>query len=76
MITITETEKQTAINRAGHYFGNGFHCAEAIVTAVIEAIGEDPSEDRAHATAFGGGFGRTYQEACGALSAAFIVIGH
>lgn len=76
MKTITATERQTASHKAADYFGNGFHCAEAVAAAVLEAVGEDPSEAAAHATAFGGGFGRTFEEACGALSGAFIAIGH
>jgi C_GCAxxG_C_C family probable redox protein len=43
---------------------------------VLDAFGEESSEAEAHATAFGGGFGRTFQEACGALSGALIAIGH
>ena len=62
--------------KAARYFGNGFHCAEAVATAVLETMGEIPWEAAAHATAFGGGFGRTHQEACGALSGALIAIGH
>ena len=76
MKTITEIERQTAGEQAAGYFGNGFHCAEAVATAVLEAMGEDPWEAAAHATAFGGGVGRTHQEACGALSGALIAIGH
>jgi len=76
MKSINEIERQAAGKRAVEYFGNGFHCAEAVATAVLEALGEEPSEAAAHATAFGGGMGRTYQEACGALSGALIAIGH
>jgi C_GCAxxG_C_C family probable redox protein len=76
MTRMTENDRQTASEKAAQYFGNGFHCAEAVATAVLEAIGQDPTEASAHATAFGGGFGRTYQEACGALSGALIAIGH
>jgi len=43
---------------------------------VLETLGESSTEATAHATAFGGGFGRTQQEACGALSGALIAIGH
>jgi C_GCAxxG_C_C family probable redox protein len=76
MKTITEIEILMASEKAAKYFGNGFHCAEAVATAVLDAIGEESSEAAAHATAFGGGFGRTFQEACGALSGALIAIGH
>ncbi len=36
---------------------------------------KDSSLAIAHAAAFGGGFGRTFEEACGALSGSLIVIG-
>lgn len=62
--------------RAGSLFGNGFHCAEAVAMAVLEGLGRDGRLAAAHATAFGGGFGKTYEEACGALSGALIAIGH
>lgn len=76
MKTITEIEILVASEKAAKYFGNGFHCAEAVTTAVLDAIDEESSEAAAHATAFGGGFGQTFQEACGALSGALIAIGH
>lgn len=76
MKTIGEMERRAASKKAAKYFGNGFHCAEAVATAVLEAIGQNPAEAAAHATAFGGGFGRTFEEACGALSGALIAIGH
>ncbi|MBA3008737.1 MAG: C-GCAxxG-C-C family protein [Proteobacteria bacterium] len=71
-----QVKEQGSEDRAKGYFGNGFHCAEAVVAAVLEGMGKDASEAIAHATAFGGGFGKTYGEACGALSGALIVIGH
>lgn len=63
-------------DKAANYFNNGYHCAEAIAAAVLEGLDQDPSLAVAHATAFGGGFGRTFDEACGALSGCLIVIGH
>ena len=76
MNKISETVIKTAGNRAAGYFGNGFHCAEAVAASVLEAMGENASEAAAHATAFGGGFGGTHEEACGALSGGLIAIGH
>lgn len=67
---------ETASQTAAGLFGSGFHCAEAVVKAVMAAAGEDAPEAVAHATAFGGGFGKSSEEACGALSGALIVIGH
>lgn len=63
-------------DRAISYFENGYHCAEAVAASVLEQMGEDPTQALAHATAFGGGFGKSFEEACGALSGALIVIGH
>lgn len=76
MKTITENEILIASEKAAQLFGDGFHCAEAVAAAVLDALGEESAEAAAHATAFGGGFGRTFQEACGALSGSFIAIGH
>ncbi len=68
--------KKVISRNAGKYFENGYHCAEAIVASVLEGMGKDASEAVAHATPFGAGMGRTFQEACGALSGCLIVIGH
>ncbi|WP_022666260.1 C-GCAxxG-C-C family protein [Desulfospira joergensenii] len=73
--------KETAIiceacDQAGELFGNGFHCAEAVAWAVLQSLGQDPTLAAAHATPFGGGFGKTYGDACGALSGGLIAIGH
>jgi C_GCAxxG_C_C family probable redox protein len=65
-----------AAQRAGAYFGDSFHCAEAVAKAVLEALGHDPDPVVACATPFGGGFGKSFQEACGALSGALLVAGH
>ncbi len=70
------TDKTKVEDRAAFYFDNGYHCAEAVVASVLEQIGEDSAQALAHATAFGGGFGRSFEEPCGALSGALIVIGH
>ena len=62
--------------RAANYFGDGYHCAEAVVAAFFEAIGDDAADAIAYATAFGGGFGKTFAETCGVLSGSMIAIGH
>ncbi len=67
---------QEAGEKAAGYFGEGYHCAEAVVAAFLESLGDDPTEAVAHATPFGGGFGRTFGEACGVLSGCLIAIGH
>lgn len=61
---------------AARYFGPDYHCAEAVAGAVLKTLGHDAREAMAHATAFGGGFGRTFCEACGALSGGLVAIGH
>lgn len=61
---------------AADYFGKGYHCAEAVVAACLEAAGEDAGAAISHATAFGGGFGKTFMETCGVLSGSMIIIGH
>lgn len=69
-----ETEK--AVQLAGEYFGNGYHCAEAVLRALLDTMGEDGQSIVPYSTAFGGGFGETFMEACGVISGSLIVIGH
>lgn len=61
---------------AGALFDNGFHCAEAVAWAVLSGLGLDPAEAAAHATAFGGGLGRSFDELCGALAGGVVAVGH
>jgi len=61
---------------AGVYFQDGFHCAEAVASAILESKGMDPTQAIMHATAFGGGMGRSFTETCGAISGGLIAIGH
>jgi C_GCAxxG_C_C family probable redox protein len=72
----TNNQIMAAADSAAKLFGHGFHCAEAVVWAVLEAMKEDSTQATTHATAFGGGFGRSFEEACGALSGGLIAIGH
>jgi C_GCAxxG_C_C family probable redox protein len=76
MTTSLSSRKVEAGTKAGEMFGNGFHCAEAVAVAVLQALGEDAAEATAHATAFGGGVGESFQGDCGALAGALIAIGH
>jgi len=69
-------QTRTVGELAAGYFGSGFHCAEAVAKAVLESLGHNANAAVAHATAFGGGFGGTYCEACGALSGGLVAIGH
>lgn len=68
--------KEEIGREAGRYFGNGYHCGETVVRTVLDALGQDGALAAVYATPFGGGFGKTEQEACGALSGALIAIGH
>lgn len=61
--------------QAADMFDNGYHCAEAVVDAALKGLQCHNSDAVAHATAFGGGMGKSHGEACGALSGALIVIG-
>lgn len=71
-----DMKPEQAAERAADYFGDNYHCAEAVVAACIEALGVESQDAISHATAFGGGFGRTFMETCGVLSGSMIVIGH
>ena len=48
-----EMDLQQAGEKAASYFGEGYHCAEAVVAAFFETIGDDAGDAIAHATAFG-----------------------
>ncbi len=66
-------------DKAAQCFDQGLHCAEALVCAILNQAGVPGSEIKmamAHATPFGGGMGKTFDEACGALSGALIAVGH
>lgn len=73
---LTEQIRQQAVDMAGEAFGDDYHCAEAVVIAGLRALNRDPAPVLPLATAFGGGMGKTFEEACGALSGALLVIGH
>ena len=66
-----------AKKRAFKYHDSGFHCAEAVSKAIVEAYGNDTGNDIPKvATAFGGGIGRTKQDVCGALTGGILALGH
>jgi len=64
-----------AATEAGEAFGAGYHCAEAVAQAVLDALGLDSGAAVPCATAFGGGMGRSFQETCGALTGALVAVG-
>ncbi len=70
-----EWEKEVG-KKAFDYHNSGFHCAEAVLKAVVETYGPGISQDITKvATAFGGGVGRTHQDICGAISGGVIALG-
>jgi len=73
---IRKIEKDETADLAAQLFGNGFHCAEAVVAAVMESIGEENTDAVKYATAFGGGIGESFTESCGVVSGSMLVIGH
>lgn len=68
-------EKQAG-KAAYEYHSSGYHCAEAVSKAIVEAFGQGMSQGIPKvATAFGGGIGRSSQDICGALTGGIIAIG-
>lgn len=62
--------------KAFEYHKSGYHCAEAVSKAIVEAYGKDSVTDIPQvATAFGGGVGRSKEDICGALAGGIIAIG-
>ncbi|MDD5530304.1 MAG: C-GCAxxG-C-C family protein [bacterium] len=55
-------------------FQKGFNCAQAVLSAFSDEFGLDEKTSLKISCAFGGGMGRM-QETCGAVTAAFMVIG-
>jgi C_GCAxxG_C_C family probable redox protein len=71
-------KQNLSVNKmAFEYHQSGFHCAEAVSMAIIEAYGNGSGNYNPKiATAFGGGLGRTKQEICGALAGGIIALGY
>jgi C_GCAxxG_C_C family probable redox protein len=69
-------DKKQVEQRAFDLFQNGFNCAEAVSTAVVEWYGAESKDFTPKAaTAFGGGVGGTKCETCGALTGGVIALG-
>ena len=69
-------KKSEAGQKAFEYHKSGFHCAEAVLKAIVEIYGNGSSRDIPKiATGFGGGIGRTKQEICGAITGGVMAIG-
>ncbi|MFP5239759.1 MAG: C-GCAxxG-C-C family protein [Acidobacteriota bacterium] len=62
--------------RTYELFQGGFHCAESVLAAVLEASGAEPGGIPLQAaTAFGGGMGRCKEETCGAITGGILALG-
>lgn len=61
------------LKAAGHNYGKGYTCSQAVFCAYADEMNIDPCTARRIMEGFGGGMGGL-QEVCGALSAAFAVI--
>jgi C_GCAxxG_C_C family probable redox protein len=68
--------KEQVEQRTYDLFQSGLHCAESVLTAVIEASGSSGDGFAPKiATAFGGGVGRCREEMCGALAGGLMALG-
>ncbi len=69
-------ERKQVEQRAFDLFQSGFNCAEAVSTAIVESCASKQERYTSKvATAFGGGFGGTKCETCGALTGGMIALG-
>ena len=60
---------------AYEYHWKGYNCAQAVAAACADMTGWTPEQMFAAAGSFGGGFGGSHEEACGAVSGALMVLG-
>jgi C_GCAxxG_C_C family probable redox protein len=60
--------------KASQLFRQGYNCAQAVLTAFCDETGLDEETSVKLASSFGGGMGRL-REVCGAMTAAFMVVG-
>lgn len=69
-------DKEQVEQKAFDLFQNGFNCAEAISTAIVECCGEGAEQYTPKAaSAFGGGIGGTKYETCGVLTGGMVALG-
>ena len=67
---------QKAGQKAFEYHCAGYHCAEAVALAVVEAYGPQGAAGLPRAaSAMGGGLGATHQDLCGALNGGVLAAG-
>jgi C_GCAxxG_C_C family probable redox protein len=68
--------QQEIEQRAFALHHGGLHCAESVLTAILEEFqGTTQKGVPRMATCFGGGVGKTHQEICGALTGGLIALG-
>lgn len=60
---------------AYQYHTKGYNCAQAVAGAFADLAGWTPEQMFAAAGGFGGGYGGSHEEACGAVSGAVLVLG-
>jgi len=64
----------THSQKAKEYFESGYNCSQAVFCAFCDVTGIQHDQAARLASSFGGGMGRM-REVCGAVSAAFLVLG-
>ena len=70
-------DREEIVQKAFGYHCGGFHCAEAVSKAIVEAFGKQPSvEIPKVASAFGGGAVKTFDGTCGALTGGLVALGY
>ena len=60
---------------ACRYHGQGYNCAQSVAGAFADLTGWPAERLFAAAGSFGGGYGGSHEEACGAISGALLVLG-
>jgi C_GCAxxG_C_C family probable redox protein len=60
-------------NRAAEYFKHGYNCAQSVILSLAPSLNIDKTVAESMALGFGGGMGA--QNTCGAVSAAYMIMG-
>jgi len=60
-------------NRAAEYFKHGYNCAQSVILSLAPSLNIDLKVAESIAHGFGGGMGA--QNTCGAVSAAYMIVG-
>lgn len=59
---------------AYQYHKEGYNCAQSVAAACADLAGRTPEEVMPLLGGFGGGFGGSHEEACGAISGAVLIL--